>query len=123
MLIPNYPPRTIVGAGIDSRTIHSSIYPSLSLPSDKDDGDSPYTVQLKDEEFAIDTDGGAFSILLPTGVPGRRLKIINAGTSGNDVTVTPNGTEQLFRGGAGVAFTLHDVEIIDISFFTNQGWL
>lgn len=123
MNIPVYPPRSIMGADIDNRIIHSSIYPSLSLPSDKDSGDTPYSISVKDEEFAIDTDGGVFTLLLPAGTPGRRLKIVNAGTSGNDVTITPNGTEQLFLGGAGTSFLLHDLEILDISFFTNQDWL
>jgi len=69
-----------------------------------------------------DTDGGAFEVDLPAGVDGTHYKIINCGSSGNDLTVDPNGTEQLYGAGAGVASTLADGEVIDIHYNDTEGW-
>lgn len=69
-----------------------------------------------------DTDGGAFTVNLPAGVEGTHYKIINCGSSGNDLTVDPNGAEQLYGAGAGVASTLADGEVINIHFQSVEGW-
>ena len=69
-----------------------------------------------------DTDGGAFQLDLPPGVDGTHYKIINCGSAGNDLTVDPNGTEQLYGGGAGVAQTVSDGEVINIHYETTEGW-
>jgi len=85
-------------------------------------GDSPYTVLETDHIIFCDTDGGAIEVDLHAAPDGAGLKIINCGSSGNDVTVDPNGTEELFGGGAGVASTLADGEIIDIHYNDTEGW-
>lgn len=83
---------------------------------------SPYAVLATDEVIVVDTDGGAITVNLPAGVDGTHYKIVNVGSAGNAVTVDPNGTEQLYGGGAGVAFTLYDGENIDIHYESTEGW-
>jgi hypothetical protein len=48
--------------------------------------------------------------------------VINCGSGSHDVTLDPNGTEQIYGGGAGVALTLHDGEKADLHFETIEGW-
>ena len=67
-----------------------------------------------------DTAGGAITINLPAGIDGTNLKIINCGS--NDVTVDPNGTEELLGGGAGVASTLIEGENLDVHYYALYGW-
>lgn len=85
-------------------------------------GDSPYTVLATDHIIICDTDGGAIEVDLTSGVEGKEYRISNVGSSGNDVTVDPNGTEQVFSGGAGVAFVMTDTEGITINFNVTEGW-
>jgi hypothetical protein len=82
----------------------------------------PYNVLATDHVILVDTDGGAITVNLPAGVEGTNYKIINVGSSGNDVTVDPNGTEQLYAGGAGVSFALIDGEVINIHYNATEGW-
>lgn len=82
--------------------------------------DSPYTVLHSDEIIFADSDGGAITINLLAGVEGKYHKIINVGTSGNNVTVFPDGTEQLFGGGG--SFGLIDSEIIATHYNSVEGW-
>ena len=84
--------------------------------------DSPYTVLATDEIILADTDTTAITINLPAGTAGRHLKIVNVGSSGNDVTIDPNGTEELYGSGAGTAFTLIDAEVINIDYDVTEGW-
>jgi hypothetical protein len=84
--------------------------------------DTPYAVLFTDVIIFCDTDGGAIEIDLQAGVNGRGLQIQNVGSSGNDVTVDPNGTEQIFNGGAGVSFTMYDSEGITIHYNSTEGW-
>ena len=83
---------------------------------------SPYTVQSDDEVIFVDTDGGAITVNLLAGVEGKHLKIINCGSGGNDVTVDPNDTEQLYGAGAGIASTMSDGEVINIHYNSVEGW-
>ncbi len=83
---------------------------------------SPYTVLVTDNIIIVDTDGGAITVNLPAGIDGTHYRITNVGTAANDVTVDPNGTEQLFGGGAGVSFALIDGETINIYFETTENW-
>ncbi len=87
-----------------------------------DDGDSPYTVLSTDTIIFCDTDGGAITANLPAGVDGTFYKLINCGSGGYDLTVDPNGTEELFNAGAGVASTVADGEVIDIHYNSTEGW-
>ena len=79
-----------------------------------------YTVLATDEVIFCDTDDAAFTVTLPAGVEGTHYKIINCGS--NTLTVDPNGTEELYGEGAGVAITLVAEEVIDIHFNTTEGW-
>ena len=83
---------------------------------------SPYTVLATDNVLYCDTDGGAITVNLPAGIEGTRYKILNAGSSGNDITVDPNGTEELFNGGAGVSQLVADGEVIEIHYNATEGW-
>ncbi len=84
--------------------------------------DSPYTVLATDVVIFCDTDGGAIETDLPAGIEGTHYKLINCGSSGNDLTVDPDGTEELYGAGAGVASTLADGEVIDIHYNATEGW-
>jgi len=81
---------------------------------------SPYTVLAADEIIFVDTDGGAITVNLPAGVKGKHYKVINCGSSGNNVTLTPNGVEKLF--GVNAAETLFDGENVDIHFEPVENW-
>ena len=50
------------------------------------------------------------------------MKFVNCGSSGNDVTVDPNGSEQIYNGGAGVAAVAEDGEVLNITFETTEHW-
>lgn len=84
--------------------------------------DSPYTIVSTDHVIFADTDGGAIIVNLPAGTDGKNYKIINCGSSGNDLTVNPNGTEQLYGDGAGVGLDLIDAENINIHFEILENW-
>ena len=73
----------------------------------------------KDAIFA-DTDGGAITVTLPAGIVGTEYRIANTGTSSNNVTVTPNGSELLI--GVNSSFTLLDGEALTIVFESTEGW-
>jgi len=82
--------------------------------------DSPYTPIATDNIIFCATDTGAITVALPAGADGRHFKIINTGA--NVLTVAPNGTEQLYGAGAGVAQTLSKGENIDIHYHSIEGW-
>jgi len=81
---------------------------------------SPYTVLSTDCVLFIDTDNGNITILLPEGFEGKEYRIINTGTSGNDVIVTPDGTENLL--GANSNYTLEDGDVLLIHYNVTEGW-
>jgi len=83
---------------------------------------SPYNILATDEIVFVDTDSGGITVNLPAGNAGRHYKVINCGSGSHDVTLDPNGTEQIYGGGAGVALTLHDGEKADLHFETIEGW-
>jgi len=60
---------------------------------------------------------------LPAGVNDTHYVVKNVGTSGNDVTLDPNGTEQLYKGGAGVSEVLHDLETFNIYYDATENWI
>jgi len=84
---------------------------------------SPYNVLETDHVIFVDTDGGGIIVNLPAGIEGTNYRVINSGTSGNAVTLTPNGVDQLFKGGAGVATTFYDGEVADIVYNVTEGWM
>jgi len=75
-----------------------------------------------DNIIFVDTDGGAITVNLPAGIEGTHYKIINCGSSGNNVTLDPNGVEQVWAGGAGVAFTMVDGDILNLHYNSVEGW-
>jgi hypothetical protein len=66
-----------------------------------------------------DTDGGAFAITLPAGVEGTHYKIINCGSAGLNVTITPDGTEKVCGDSSQI---LYDGEVLDLHFNSTEGW-
>lgn len=68
-----------------------------------------------------DTDGGVFNITLPAGIDGTNYRITNVGSSGNDLTIIPNGAELLV--GTNVNFALADNETLDLVYETTEGWI
>jgi hypothetical protein len=95
---------------------HDCIAPTNRI----DSGDSPYIPLRRDCVLFCDTDGGAITVSLPAGIQGTHLKAVNCGA--NTLTVDPNGVEELFGGGAGVASTLIEGENIDIHYDAVEGW-
>ena len=83
--------------------------------------DSPYTVLASDHEIFCDTDTGAITVNLPAGINGTRYIIHNVGTSGNIVTLHPNGADLLFG-------LNEDYIILDrgddeqVTYETTEGW-
>ena len=66
------------------------------------------------------TDSTAFTYNLPAGVQGREYRIVNTGSSGNDITITPNGAEKLL--GQNSSFILADGESLIITYDETDGW-
>ncbi len=66
------------------------------------------------------TNGGAFTITLPPLVDGTEYVIINTGSIGRDVTVAPDGTDDLF--GVNSSDTVSDGEVLVIRAETTEGW-
>ena len=82
--------------------------------------DTPYNVGAFDSDIFCDTDGNAILVNLPVGTNGRKLRIINCGTSDNDVTVAPNGSELLT--GVNESSPLGDKSVIILTYEPTEGW-
>jgi hypothetical protein len=80
---------------------------------------SPYTILATDETVIADTDTGVITLLLPAGVEFTAYRVENAGMAGNDVTLTPKGSEKLF--GVNASEFLIDLEHLDIQY-SSKGW-
>ncbi len=81
---------------------------------------TPYAVLASDEMLFVDTDSGPITVDLPAGNNGVSYKIINAGTSGNNVTIVPNGAELL--NGVNASEYLADSERLILTYETTEGW-
>ena len=81
---------------------------------------SPYTALRTDDDIFVDTDGGAITINLPAGIDGKRYRIINSGSAGNDITIAPNGAELLT--GTNASRTLSDRSVIILTYEPTEGW-
>lgn len=79
-----------------------------------------YNVTASDEDIFANTDSTSITLNLQAGSANRRHRIVNTGTSGNTVSVTPNGAENLL--GANSAFTLNDGESLIIQYNSTDGW-
>lgn len=84
--------------------------------------DSPYTLLTTDNVIFADTDGGNITINIPAGISGTCYEWYNVGSSGNTLTVDPNGTETLLGGGAGVSATFEDEEGAITKYNSTNGW-
>ena len=80
----------------------------------------PYTILSTDHVIFCDTDGGAFTANLPAGVDGQTFKIVNTGSSGNNLTLAPNGSELLK--GANSNQTITDGNDLFITYESTEGW-
>ncbi len=82
--------------------------------------DSPLIPSRSVEVIMFNTDAGASIINLPAGINGKNYVIKNVGSSTNDVTINPNGAENLF--GVNTGFALADSETVNIYYSTTNGW-
>jgi hypothetical protein len=67
-----------------------------------------------------DTTSAGFTYTLPVGVDNESFKIVNVGSGGNLLTITPNGAEKLL--GANSSFALSDGESLEIAYNSIDGW-
>ncbi len=85
-----------------------------------DSGGSPYTLLVTDHHLFCDTDDDAIIVLYPAGVAGTEYRVVNTGSSANNVTLTPNGAELLL--GVNSNFTLLDGEALLTVYEATEGW-
>jgi len=78
-----------------------------------------YTALVTDNVIFCDTDGGAFTITLPAGVEGQHFKIINCGSSVNQLTIDGDGAETVW---GGLTAILNDGDIINLHYNATEGW-
>jgi len=72
-----------------------------------------YTILITDYEIFLDTDGNAIIATLPAGINGQHYRIVNVGSSGNDVTLNDNATA--------LVTTLSDDEAVILTYSTSAG--
>jgi hypothetical protein len=101
---------------IDGRTVLNALFVDVVRVTS-----SPYAVSTTDHTIMVDTDSGAIIVNLPGSAgTGRHLRIVNVGSSDNDVTVTPDGAELLT--GANASRTLSDRSVIILENHQSEGW-
>ena len=83
---------------------------------------TPYVIAEQHIILFCNTDAGAITVTLRPGTAHDQAKIINCGSNGNDVSVYPEVTTQLFGAGNGVASILSDGEVIRIDKNLTEGW-
>ncbi len=66
------------------------------------------------------TDSASFVYTLPVGVQDTQYKVVNTGTAGNSLTLTPNGLEKLL--GINSSFILYDGESLLLGYDKTDGW-
>ena len=81
--------------------------------------DSPYSVLVTDHVIDCDTDGGAITVNLLPGVEGTQHRIINCGSSGNNVTVDGDAAEAVC---GELTQVLYDDDVIDLVYNATEGW-
>lgn len=81
---------------------------------------TPYNILSTDEIIFVDTDTIPIIINLPLGIDGESHQIINTGSSGNNVTIAPNGLELL--NGVNATEYLADAENLILTYETTEGW-
>jgi len=80
---------------------------------------SPYSPVTDDEIIFCNTDVQPITIQLPEGIEGNTYRIINAGSSGSNVTIAPFLGETIFNESSQF---LVDAEVLDIAFNESKGW-
>ena len=88
---------------------------SVTIPTD-----DPYIPTEFDSDIFVNTDTGNKTVNLAAGIPDQKLRIINAGTSNNTVTINPNGSEDLL--GENSSYTLTDTAVLIITYSIDKGW-
>ena len=79
-----------------SNTVATGIFPAFLNRTAITDSDSPYTMLSTDIIIEADASGGAIEIDLVTAASiGGRLAFIKATDATNDITIDPNGTEEI----------------------------
>ena len=78
------------------------------------------TLDATYHQVFCDTDGGAFTVTLPAGVAGTEYRIINTGSSENNLTIAPDGAELLI--GVNANWALMDGEALMIVYEATEGW-
>ncbi len=68
----------------------------------------------------VNTDSAGVTITLPAGVAGTMYRVVNTGSSSNNVTITPNGSEHIL--GVNSNWTLFDGESLIMAFDSSDGW-
>jgi hypothetical protein len=81
---------------------------------------TPYTPLATDQDIFVDTTLMPITVTLPAGVDGANYRIINVGTAGNDVTLTPSLLELLF--GVNDAEKIADEEVLIMTYESTYGW-
>lgn len=79
-----------------------------------------YSILVSDEVIFANTDSAGYTVTLPAGVEGQTITVKNTGSSGNDLTIAPNGSEHLL--GANSNFALTDGEDLEITYSGVDGW-
>ena len=83
------------------------------------DADSPYTLVSTDFRLMCDTDAAEIQVILSAGIDAREVRLYNVGSSNNQLTITPDGSEKIFGDSS---LTIYDGEVIDITYETTEGW-
>ena len=81
---------------------------------------TPYAVLASDDQIFVDTDTAGINVNLPVGVDGASYRIINCGSSGNNITLAPNGAELLK--GVNASMTITDGDDLNLTYETTEGW-
>ena len=78
------------------------------------------TLDSTHHDVYCDTDGGAITVTLPIGIDWKEYRIINTGSAGNNVTITPNGSQKI--SGVNASITLSDGAVSAIRYEVTEGW-
>ena len=105
-----------VQGGIDVKVLLSTLTLSTSISRQT----TSTTIDGTARQWNGNTDAGALTFTLPAGTQGIEYKIVNTGTSGNILTTTPDGTENLM--GVNSSFDLSDGESLIIAYDITDGW-
>ncbi len=100
--------------------INGDLYTEQGRFKNKSRATTTYTILVSDEEVFGNTDSAGYTATLPAGVDRQAFRIINTGSSGNDLTLAPNGSEHLL--GVNSSFILSDGEAIILTYDATDGW-